>query len=104
MKTQIDSDNKSTEVHTQPADRPRKRLDIGCTTARHAQIGINAVVNARGGLQVLNGRSIDEHNLYRDARNIRARQTERVRFYQFNSRFFSKHQNRLSHLLSSYGD
>jgi hypothetical protein len=101
MKTNISSEA-LTKAQTSQRDTPR--LDIGCTAMRHAQIGINAVVNARGGLQSLNDRSLDEIEMIRDGRKVRNYQLNRVRFYQFNSRFFRKHQNRLSHLLSRYDD
>ncbi len=80
------------------------KLNIGCTAARHARLGINAVVNARGGLQILNDQSIDEIELYRDARKIKDWLTSRIRFYQFNSGFFRRHKSRLGHLLSRYDD
>lgn len=80
------------------------KLYLGCTVARHQQIGIDAVINARGGLQHLNDKTNDDWNLYRDARNIRDRLTNRVRFYQFNSKFCRRNHTRLAHLLSRYDD
>jgi hypothetical protein len=79
-------------------------LNMGCTRARHAQIGIDAVVNARGGLQHLNDREQDEIELYRDAAAIRNRQKNRVRFYQVYSRFFRRHRSKIEHLISRYDD
>lgn len=81
-----------------------KRLDMGCTVSRHKRIGVNAVVNARAGLQSLNDLSLDEIEMERDARNIRERIANRVRFYQFNSQFFRHHQERFAHLISRYDD
>lgn len=77
---------------------------MGCTYSRHQQIGIDAVVNARGGQWQLNDLTIDEIELRRDAQKIRAWQSSRVRFYQFNSKFFRRHKKRLEHLLSDYDD
>lgn len=79
-------------------------LYLGCTKAVHDRIGIHAVVNARGGLQHLNQPTIEDIELKRDAQKIRDWQAKRVRFYQFNSRFFRRHINRVQHLLSSYSD
>lgn len=79
-------------------------LDIGCTAARHEQIGINAVVNARAGLQHLNRQTIEDVELMRDAMKIKNRLENRVRFYQVNSRFWRRHQKRIAHLISDYND
>lgn len=79
-------------------------LNMGCTIHRHLVIGIDAVINARAGLQHLNDLTQDEIELRRDAQRIRDRVEKRVRMYQVCSRFFSKHQKRIAHLLSRYDD
>jgi hypothetical protein len=81
-----------------------KTLNLGCTVARHAQIGVDAIVNARAGLQALNDLSQEDIELMRDAGKIRDRIESRVRFYQFNSRFCRRHQSRLQHLISQVND
>lgn len=75
-------------------------LNIGCTVARHKQIGINAVVNARGGRRDLNVLTDEDVELRRDAHKIRDWHAHRVRIHQFNSRFARRHRNRLGHLIS----
>lgn len=80
-----------------------KTIDIGCTAARHKQIGIHAVINARGGMQHLNDLSLNDIEMQRDARKIRDKVNSRVRFYQFNSKHFRK-AHQVQHLLSSYND
>jgi hypothetical protein len=79
-------------------------LDIGCTLYRHQILGVNAVVNARGGRQQLNDLTQEDIELRRDAQKIRDWQSSHICFYQFNSRFFRRHQKRVQHLLSSYED
>jgi len=79
-------------------------LYLGCTKARHAEIGIHAVINARGSRQDLNDLTPEDIELMRDADHIHNRIGNRVRFYQFNSRFFRRNQSKLQHLLSSYND
>lgn len=79
-------------------------INIGCTLYRHQMLGVNATVNARGGMQQLNDLTQEDIELQRDARKIRDCKTSRICFYQFSSRFCRKHQNRLQHLLSSYED
>lgn len=79
-------------------------LDLACTLARHRQLGAHAAVNARAGEQWRNFTTLDETEQMRDARKVRARIAERVRFYQFNSRFFRRHAARFSHLISRYDD
>ena len=79
--------------------KPRP-LYLGCTKARHARLGVNAIVNARAGMQHLNDVSIEDTEMLRDAHSIRDRIESRVRFYQFNSKFFRRNQTRLAHLLS----
>lgn len=78
-------------------------LNLGCTIARHKQLGIHAVINARGGNQHLNNLSINDIELRRDARNIQNKIDNRVRFYQFNSKHFRKAQQ-VQKYLSSYND
>lgn len=80
------------------------RLYLGCTYARHQRLGVNAVVNARAGLQHLNDLTIEEIEMQRDACKIRDWQTARVRIHQFNSRCFRRHSARLAHLISSHQD
>jgi hypothetical protein len=82
----------------------KTKLILGCTQFRHEQLGIHAVVNARAGMQVLNHLSLDDIELRRDANKIRDYLNRRIRFYQFNSKFFRKHKAKLQHLLSSYND
>ena len=84
----------------------RKLLDLGCTQWRHEQIGIHAVVNARGSLQHLNNRSMEEIELIRDSRKVKDRLNQRIRFYQFTSQYFRRPKNRkrVEHLLSRYDD
>jgi hypothetical protein len=82
----------------------RLPLQLGCTLARHQRIGIDAVVNARGGQQWRNDNTIEEIEMQRDARAIRDRLSRRIRFYQFGSRHFRRRQAQLAHLLSSYDD
>ena len=77
-------------------------LNIGCTVARHNAIGVDAVINARAGLQALNDLTQEDIDLRRDAQRIRDRLERRVRLYQVNSRFFRRHQNRIAHLISRY--
>lgn len=79
-------------------------INIGCTVKRHEQIGINAVVNARAGLQHLNSLSDQDIELRRDAHKIEDKKTQRIRIYQFNSKFCRRNLHRLNHLLSEYGD
>ncbi len=79
-------------------------LYLGCTAARHARLGIHAVVNARGGHAALNAPTIEDTEMMRDARKVRDRIERRVRFYQFNSRFFRRNHKRLAHLVSSPED
>lgn len=79
-------------------------LDLGCTVARHKQIGVNAIVNARAGLQNLNDLSIEDIELRRDARKIRQHAAERVIIHQFNSRFLRRHRNRVRHLISDWSE
>lgn len=80
-----------------------KRLYLGCTLEQHQRIGIDAVVNARGGQQWRNSDTIEEDEMARDAWKVRDRLQRRVRIYQFNSRHF-KRRPELRSLLSNYGD
>ena len=76
---------------------------LGCTATRHAQIGIDAIVNARGNEQWRNDREIEEIEMIRDGRKIKAHLTCRVRFYQFNSKFFRDRKiTKVKHLLSDH--
>lgn len=79
-----------------------KYLYLGCTLARHKQIGIDAVINARGGLQHLNDRSIEEIKLMRDGIKIKQKKEFRVAIHQFNSKFCRRNQSKLNHLISDW--
>jgi len=79
-------------------------LQIGCTIVRHEQIGIDVVVNARAGEQWRNDLTLDEIELQRDGRAIKAWLSQRIRFYQVHSKFFRKHRMKINHLLSFYDD
>ena len=81
-----------------------KKLYLGCTKARHAQLGVDAVVNARGGLQHLNDLSHEEIELERDGRAIKDWLRRRVRWYGPNSKFFRRNRARIEHLIASYDD
>ena len=79
----------------------QKRLYVGCTAARHAELGIHAIINARGGMQYLNDHPIDTRNqqemeMWRDAWKVIAYREQRVIIHQFGSRWFRR---RLSHLI-----
>lgn len=78
----------------------RYPIPIGCTPRRHAELGIHAVVNARGGRQHLNCLTQEDIELQRDSQRIALRKSARVRFYQFNSKFCRRHRGRLAHYLS----
>ena len=79
-------------------------LDLGCTVSQHKRIGINAVINARGGQQWRNDLNrIQEVEERRDAQAIRRRVSERVRFYGYGSRTFRRRPE-LARFLSSYND
>lgn len=79
-------------------------LNLGCTAWKHFRLGIHAVVNARAGEQWRNHETIEEIELQRDARAIKTRLQSRVRFYQFNSKFFRRKMSRVEHLLSRHDD
>ena len=79
-------------------------LQLGCTAARHCMIGIDAVVNARAGLQHLNDLSLDDIELRRNGYAIKNRLQRRVRMYRVSSKFFRRHLDRIAHLLSRYDD
>lgn len=81
-----------------------KTLNLGCTRHRYKQIGIDAIINARGGLQHLNDLFLDDIEMMRDSIAIRRRISERVRFYGFDSKAFRRNQTRLAHLVSDYND
>jgi hypothetical protein len=82
----------------------RARLYIGCTAARHRMIGIDAVVNARGGLQHLNEYTDEQCELERDGRAIRAKVDKRIRWYSPSSKFFRRNRARIAHLISDVND
>ena len=52
----------------------------------------------------MNDQSLDDIELERDARKIKDRLANRIRFYQVNSKFFRRHINRIAHLISRYDD
>jgi hypothetical protein len=66
------------------------KLHMGCTKEQHAQIGIDAVVNARGGQQWRNQPDTEEVEMSRDANKVRDWLRNRVRIYQFNSKHFRR--------------
>jgi hypothetical protein len=81
----------------------RKPLLLGCTAARHAELGIDAVVNARGGRgHDLNNPTHQEIEAQRDANRVRDRITHRVRVYQYCSRSFRRAPADVQALLSDY--
>lgn len=84
-----------------PATYP---LQLGCTKARARDLGIIAIVNARGGRQDLNDLTQEQIELERDARAIRDKLTRRVRWYGPTSKFFRRHRARIAHLIDSRGD
>lgn len=79
-------------------------LYLGCTRARHARLGVHAVVNARAGLQSLNDQTIEDIELIRDGRAIRDRIEKRIRWYGPCSRFFRRNRKRIAHLIDSHDD
>jgi len=79
-------------------------IEIGCTITRHHQIGIDAIINARGKEQWRNDLTLDEIELRRDGRAIRSHLTDRIRFYQVNSKFYQRHFKQISHMIASYDD
>lgn len=81
-----------------------RQLYLGCTKARHARLGVDAVVNARGGLQCLNGLEEDDIDLHRDAQAIRDKKERRIRWYGPQSKFFRRNRARISHLIDSRDD
>jgi hypothetical protein len=81
-----------------------EQLQLGCTASRHRQIGIDAIINARGGLQFLNEQTMRDIELMRDGAGIRAHQKRRIRWYGPNSRFFRKHRARIEHMIARYDD
>lgn len=72
-------------------------LYLGCTKARHKQIGIDAVVNARGGLQHLNDRTERDWQLYRDSQKVK----NRIYVRRFESKVFRK---RMAHKEHGYAE
>ena len=79
----------------------KTKLYLGCTAARHRELGVDAVINARGGRQDLNDVTQEDTELRRDARAIHDRLERRVRWYGPNSRFFRRHRERVAHLITS---
>lgn len=79
-------------------------LELGCTLARHQQLGIVAVINARAGWQHLNDLTQEDIELARDARAIRDRVQHRVALHQVCSKFFRRNRWRIAHLISSPED
>lgn len=79
-------------------------LHLGCTVARHRQLGVHAVINARAGRQHLNTLSLDEVELRRDAQRIRDKVERRVRLYQLNSRYLRRRAERVHHLIDTLDD
>lgn len=79
----------------------KEPLYLGCTAATHKRIGVHAVVNARSGELWRNDfDDREEIERKRDALNME-RIKNRVRVYQWNSKWFRR---RFSHLLSRYDD
>jgi len=81
-----------------------KSLYLGCARARRREIGIDAVINARGGLQDLNDLTEDDRALRRDAAGIRGCVERRVRWYGPESKFFRRHRARIQHLIARRDD
>lgn len=81
-----------------------RSLYLGCTAARHAQLGIDAVVNARGGRQDLNDLTQEDIELRRDAQGVRNRIERRIRWYGPTSKTLRRQRDRLTHLIASYND
>ena len=88
-------------VKVAQAMRVTRHLDLGCTLARHQQIGIDAVVNARAGIKHLNSISLEDIELRRDVWKIRDHAEKRIAIHQFNSKFARRHMDRLAHLISA---
>jgi hypothetical protein len=82
----------------------RKPLRLGCTLEQHARMGIDAVVNARGGEIWRNDLDvIEENEMARDAWKVRDKLERNVTIYQFNSRHFRRRPE-LQSLLTSRSD
>lgn len=81
--------------------KPQK-LWLGCTQQQHAQVGIDAVVNARGGQQWRNSPDTEEVEMARDAYKVRDWIQRRVRIDQFNSRHFRR--SPIAHLATGWGE
>ena len=75
---------------------------LGCTRWKHEKIGINAVVNARAGQQILNDDTHEDTRLMRDALAIHAKLSHRIRWYGPQSAFFRRHRTRIEHLIDRY--
>jgi hypothetical protein len=79
-------------------------LNIGTNIDNARRIGIDAIVNARAGLQHLNRSTLDDIELYRDGQGIKDYQQRRIRWYGPHSKFFRRHRDRIEHLIASYDD
>jgi hypothetical protein len=79
-------------------------LNIGCTIDKARQLGIDAIVNARAGLQRLNSDTMDDIELYRDGQGIKDYQQRRIRWYGPHSKFFRRHRARIEHLIARRDD
>lgn len=69
-----------------------RKLNVQCTVARHLELGIDAVINARAGAAYgywANNLSQEDVEMRRDANKVLDIQ-RRVRVYQFNSRAFRR--------------
>lgn len=79
-------------------------LYIGCTAARHAAIGVDAVINARAGRQDLNDLTQQDIEMRRDAAGVRGYLEHRIRWYGPNSRTLRRQRHRLEHLIAHHDD
>lgn len=85
-----------------------KALNLNCTRARHLQLGAHAPINAKICEQWRNDPS-DGYNgkhdgyidLLRDSDDLRRILNQRVRVYQFRTRWFRR---RFAHLLARHDD
>ena len=82
----------------------QRQLVLGCTAARHHSIGIDAVINARGGEQWRNDFTDDDRALANDARHLRAHQQQGLMVFNVYARFFRRHKSSIQHMLTSYED
>lgn len=77
----------------------RNRLYLGCTLFRARCLGVEAIVNARGGRQDLNDLTQEDIELRRDAQKILDHREHSVIIRQFNSKFLRRNRARVAHLL-----